>query len=589
LSYDLLRHLKKNKYLGYVQQLDRGGRATISSCNYRQQHRSFNIQLESSKQNQVGDVVLLNLGPSKDFRVCETVGRIDDPSIYSTLGILEYGIQENFSQEAMELAEKACVPDIGVDRTDLRHIDFITIDGDHAKDFDDAVWGCVDQDPSNDGGYCLFVAIADVSHYVHEGDIIDEEAMARGNSIYLVDRSIPMLPKRLTNDICCLRPEVDRACMVAQLHITPQGDIKKYRFYRGLMRSRARLTYDQVQNAIDGHFDELTDQLWQKTIKPLYDVYKILEKNRKRRHTIDLSTTEYVVNFDRRLGIKDVLLKERMQSNKLIEECMIAANVAAADFIDHYRIGGIFRIHDLPSLDRLKYLKLVFGQFDLSFKPKNKNSYLDFFEHIIDMSKNHEGLSFLAQHLVIRSQARALYAPVNIGHFGLNLSLYTHFTSPIRRYSDLVVHRLIGHILDYEHNKGSQKVCPPLYSFSYLKKLSNHLNECEHLADQVSRIVEKRFLMYYFQQQNINHLKGIISKVNERGLIIHLTDYGIEGLVERTDLERQWKTSFYLDYCSYLSEEKKIEFRIGDHVDVTIKNINCHNCGLLFQILLKLG
>jgi ribonuclease R len=370
------------------------------------------------------EVLTIRRGGLPRARVLERIGRPDDPHVISLMVAVQTELPMDFPADALAAAAAARPVALG-ERIDLRDVDLVTIDGEDARDFDDAVWAAPDDDPANAHGFRLLVAIADVAHYVRPGDPLDRAARERGNSVYFPDRVIPMLPEALSNDLCSLRPHEDRACLVADLRIDAGGQIKAQRFGRGLMRSRARLTYTQVQRAHDGIPDEVTGPLMERVIRPLYAAYAVLAEARRRRGTIELELPERQVVFDEAGRPADIRTRERVASHLLIEEFMIAANVAAATTLEAVREPCMYRVHDKPDPLRLEALGQFLQRLGIPWSPNAKKP--GDFTRLLEMLKDHALRDMIAG-FVLRSQAQAVYSPRNIGHFVLHLKRYAHFT-----------------------------------------------------------------------------------------------------------------------------------------------------------------
>ncbi|MGI9505010.1 MAG: ribonuclease R family protein, partial [Geminicoccaceae bacterium] len=377
----------------------------------------------------------LDRGPAK---VKERLGHVDDAGAVSLLAAHQNDLRLAFPPEVMETAEAAEPVTLG-QRTDLRDLPLVTIDGSDARDFDDAVYARADTDPNNPGGWQITVAIADVAHYVRPGSPLDVEAALRGNSTYFPDRVLPMLPEALSNGLCSLRSGEERACLAVHMWLDHEGRKKKHRFERGLMRSSARLTYEQVQAAKDGQPDEQTEPLLETVIEPLYGAFAALITARQKRGTLDLDLPELRVVLDESGKPVDVKRSVRLDAHRLIEEFMIMANVAAAETLERKAAPCMYRVHDKPDpvkLEALGQLLKSLGivrQGIMNAKPKD-------LAKLLDKTRDHP-LSPMVSSMLLRAQNQAVYTPHNVGHYGLNLGRYAHFTSPIRRYADLLVHR----------------------------------------------------------------------------------------------------------------------------------------------------
>ena len=400
----------------------------------------------------------------------------------------------------------------------MRPIALITIDGEDAKDFDDAVFAEKDKD-----GFHLIVAIADVSYYVRPGSELDKEAYKRGNSTYFPDRVVPMLPEALSNDLCSLRPKEDRACMAVHLWIDTKGNLKKHKFVRGLMRSAARLTYDQVQAARDGITDDSTDTLMKDVINPLYEAYAVLAAARDTRGALDLDLPERKILIDDNGRMTGVAVRQRYDSHKLIEEFMILANVAAAEALENKKAPCVYRVHDRPSADKLDGAREFIEAFGLSLpkgqvtRPAQLNMIL---KKAADTPSPH-----LINEVILRTQSQAVYDPENIGHFGLALRRYAHFTSPIRRYADLLIHRSL--IRAYGLGPGGIDEG----EIAALEEKAGHISQTERTSMEAERASVDRFAAAWLSERIGAEFHGRINGVTRFGLFITLDESGADGLV----------------------------------------------------------
>jgi len=481
----------------------------------------------------IGDLVRAQVLPgwrhsAPRAEVVENLGRPDDPRAISLMTAVEAELPMQFPQAALDQAAQA-EPVTLAGRTDLRHLELVTIDGEDARDFDDAVHAIPDPDGKNAGGFLITVAIADVAHYVRPGDALDVEARKRGNSVYFPDRVIPMLPEKLSNDLCSLRPQEDRACVACVLSIDGKGEIRRWKFVRGVMNSRARLTYGAVEALKLGDAAAVPDEVRQ-PVMHLFDAYTLLRAARDRRGAMDLDVPERKVLFSENglpVGFKP---RERLESNQLIEEFMIAANVAAASELEARKAACLFRIHDKPDALKLAALADYLRELGLPWG-KNVSKPGDF-TRLIGRIEDEASRQIVSQ-LVLRSQAQAVYHPDNIGHFGLNLRRYAHFTSPIRRYSDLVVHRsLISALGLGEGGLDRFDEGEALY------ELGSHLSSTERRAMVAERTAYERFVALFMQDQVGARFEAMVASVQRFGLFVSLLDSGAEGLVHVGGLGR---------------------------------------------------
>ncbi|WP_133136399.1 ribonuclease R [Legionella rowbothamii] len=446
-------------------------------------------------------------------------------------------------------------------RTDLRSLPFVTIDGEDAKDFDDAVY-CYAKPK---GGFQLYVAIADVSNYVQPNSALDKEAARRGNSVYFPGKVVPMLPEALSNGLCSLNPHVDRLCMVAEMAISKEGKIARSRFYRAVIHSHARLTYTQVGNWLEqGASDEKHAPLWS-MISGLYDLYKVLLATRKIRGAMDFETTETRIEFDENKKIKCIVPVIRNDAHKLIEECMLAANVATARFLERAEIPTLYRVHAAPEEDKITALRQFLGELGLQLSGGKKPGPKDFqrtMNAIVDRPDRH-----LIETVMLRSLKQAHYVEANEGHFGLAYSAYTHFTSPIRRYPDLLIHRAIGHLLD--------KHPVPEFDYSHddMNRLGKHSSMTERRADDATREVVSWLKCEYMQDKLGQVFKGRISAVTSFGIFVELDEIFVEGLVHVTSLKNDYYTFDSVKHRLIGTRGGQV-YRLGDKMTVLVARVD---------------
>ena len=372
-------------------------------------------------------------------QVEELLGSLKSERAVSLIAIHAHGIPHTFPIAVQAEADTAKPATLEDGREDWRKLPLVTIDPADAKDHDDAVHAAIDPDPGNPGGFILTVAIADVAHYVRPGSALDREALHRGNSVYFPDRVVPMLPERISNDLCSLRPNEDRAALAVRMIIAADGRKKSHTFHRVLMRSAAKLSYQQAQAAVGGTPDDVTGPLLDNILKPLYAAYDALKRARDARGPLDLDLPERKIVLKHDGTVDRVITPERLESHRLIEEFMILANVAAAETLEHARVPQIYRVHDEPSVEKIEGLRKFLESLHISFS-KGGALRAEQFNRILDRVKGQD-VEKLINEVVLRSQSQAEYSAQNYGHFGLNLRRYSHFTSPIRRYADLVIHR----------------------------------------------------------------------------------------------------------------------------------------------------
>ncbi|MWN31635.1 MULTISPECIES: ribonuclease R [unclassified Gilliamella] len=464
-----------------------------------------------------------------------------------------------FTDQVPESAKKG--------RKDLRNLPLVTIDGEDARDFDDAVY-C---QKNRGGGYRLWVAIADVSYYVRPGKALDKEACLRGTSVYFPSRVVPMLPEVLSNGLCSLNPQVDRLCLVCEMTVSNRGRLTGYEFYEAVMNSHARLTYTKVAKILEGdeelreHYRDLVPHL-----ENLYGLYNVLDKARVARGAIGFESEEpkFIFNADKR--IESVELAQRNVAHKIIEECMILANVAAAKLVIKADIPSLFRVHDRPDEDRINNLRSILSELGLSLggganpKPKDIAELMT----VVETRPDHDML----QTVILRSMKQAIYDPENRGHFGLALEEYGHFTSPIRRYPDLLLHRAIKWILADKQQKTS-KTGGYRYTTSEMLYFGEHCSMTERRADEAVRDVVDWLKCDYMQDHVGEVFNGTISSVVNFGFFVRLDDLFIDGLVHVSSLENDYYT-FDGSRNRLIGENTRFTYRLGDKVQVKVDNVN---------------
>jgi ribonuclease R len=448
----------------------------------------------------------------------KSIGTKDDPHNLSLIALHAHQVPTEFPDEVVKEAEAAKPVMLG-DREDLRSVPLVTIDGEDARDFDDAVFA----EKTDQNGWHLIVAIADVAHYVRPGSALDREAYRRGNSTYLPDRVVPMLPEALSNELCSLKPNVERACMAAHIWIDEEGEITRWRFTRGLMKSHARLTYEQVQNALDGNPDGTIAPLFEPIIKPLYEAYRCLMRARVKRGTLELDLPERKVLLNKDGTVKAIVRRQQMDSHKLIEEFMIAANVAAAAQLENKGGVCLYRIHDKPTEIKQEVLREFLESLDISLIA-GKQLHPRMLTHILENAAGKPHAQVVNE-MILRTQSQAVYSPENVGHFGLALAKYAHFTSPIRRYADLVVHRgliRINKLGDDGLSDEQQKK---------LKETGEHISDTERRSVTVEREVVDRYTSLFLADKIETIFPARISGVSRYGLFVRLDETGADGIV----------------------------------------------------------
>ncbi|MBD3765136.1 MAG: ribonuclease R [Rhodobacterales bacterium] len=508
-------------------------------------------------------------------RVIERLGDPGAPKAVSLIAIHQHGIPDHFPDAAVAEADRAQPAGLA-GREDLRHLPLITIDPADARDRDDAVYAMPDPDPANPGGHIVWVAIADVAHYVRPGSALDREARKRGNSTYFPDRVVPMLPDRLSGDLCSLHEGVPRACLAVRLVIDAAGHKIAHRFHRGLMQSRASLEYGQVQAAIEGRPDAVTDPLLDPILRPLYAAHACAEKARAERQPLDLDLPERRIVLGDDGRVLSVAFKDRLAAHRLIEDFMILANVAAAEELTRLRRPLLFRVHEEPTPEKLDALREVA---EASGFVLAKGQVLQT-SHLNRLLAQAQGTDFdeLLNITTLRSMQQAYYHPENLGHFGLALRTYAHFTSPIRRYSDLVVHRAL--ILG--HGWGDDGLSPA--EIEDLEDTAKHISETERRSMAAERDTTDRYLAAYLSDRVGTTFAGRISGVQRFGLFVRLDETGADGLIPIRDVGREF---FHYDPDSQtlMGADTGLTIGIGQRVTVRLAEAIPTTGGLVLQLL----
>jgi len=508
--------------------------------------------------------------------VVSVLGERLTPSIIVEMAIAGHGLPQEFPDQTLRDAAQV-EPEVTREeikgRVDLRKLPLVTIDGEDARDFDDAVFA--EKAP---GGFRLVVAIADVSHYVRPGSALDDEAVKRSTSVYFPGFVVPMLPETLSNGICSLNPRVERLCMVCDMHVGHAGEVSKTKFYPAVMRSHARLTYTRVWQALGENNadarEELADVLPQ--LETLHQLYGILAGARQRRGAIDFESVEVKFRLAASGEVVQLGAEPRNDAHKLIEECMIAANVEAAKFLDNAKIPALFRAHAPPPESKYEDLLEFLREFGLRMpshaevKPKDFSNLLKQIKPRADAG--------LIQSVLLRSQSLAVYSPQDSGHFGLALEHYAHFTSPIRRYPDLLVHRAIRHALV----KG--KPSDYTYSANDMAQLATHCSHNERRADEAERDVDERYKCAWMEKHVGSEFDGIVSGVTSFGLFVELTESQVSGLVHITQLPNDY---YHFDPVRHLlsGERQGLQFRLGDAVRVQVLRASMEDRKIDFRLV----
>lgn len=496
-------------------------------------------------------------------QVIEVLGDPFQPGLEIEIALRNHALRYEWPDEVISEAEampdKVQESDM-VGRKDLRDLPFVTIDGQDAKDFDDAVY-C--QRTSKGGGWVLYVAIADVSHYVRPDTALDKEAELRGNSVYFPRRVIPMLPEKISNGLCSLVPNEDRLVMVCEITVDDSGKMNKYNLYEGVIRSHARLTYKEVAQYLADNQED--SHKYFKELKELHHLYQRLHRLRSVRGALDFETTETRIIFDDNQKIQKIIPIERNDAHKIIEECMLLANVATAKFLVQHKLPLLYRVHAGPELDRLEKLRDFLNALGLRLSGGDHPQSLDF-ARLLDRIEDRPDAQ-LIRLVLLRSLAQAIYTPENVGHFGLAYDAYCHFTSPIRRYPDLVIHRAIRYALS------KQSVANFGYSTKRLKDIGTHCSITERTADLANRDVIDWLKCQYMVNKVGNEYDGIISDVTGFGIFVELKDVFVEGLVHITALVEDYYT-FDKIHHRLIGKKTNTIYKLGDSLRVKVARVN---------------
>ncbi len=552
--------------------------------------RNVQIPQEGRGEARDGQLVVVELTQAPDARrppigrIIAVLGDKLTPSLVVEAAIHGHEIPHEFPQEVLD--EAAAVPLVVEEsmiagRVDLRDMPLVTIDGADAKDFDDAVY-CESNRQGlrvkNRSGYRLVVAIADVSHYVRPGTPLDDEAQKRATSVYFPGFVVPMLPETLSNGICSLNPKVDRMCFVCDMQVNNEGEVTQSRFYEAVMRSHARLTYDQVWKAV-GENDadaraSIGAQLPQ--VERLHELYKLLDKAREKRGAIEFETSEVRFELDNRGEVTQAGMLQRNDAHKLIEECMVAANVEAAKYLLAAHVPAPYRVHDRPPESKYADLLEFLKEFKLSMPAWSKVQPRDFTQ-LLHRIRARPAVALL-ESVVQRRQSLAVYTPDNAGHFGLALAAYAHFTSPIRRYPDLLVHRAIKYAL----TKGKPEKY--LYSAHEMAALSLQCSERARRADEAEREVDERYRAAWMEQHVGGQFDGVISGVTSFGLFVELNDSKVNGLVHVTQLPHDY---YHFDPIrkTLAGERRGMSFRLGDPVRIVVLKASLEERKIDFKLV----
>lgn len=568
----------KARVLGIFRKAPHGG-GRLEPVDKKMLGKELAIPQSATGDAQDGDLVAVETQRAPRFglptgRVVEKLGSLASERAVSLIAIHAHSIPHVFRRET-EVEAEAAKPATLHGREDWRKIPFITIDPADAKDHDDAVHA--EEDPHHKGGFIVNVAIADVAHYVRPDSALDREALVRGNSVYFPDRVVPMLPERISNDLCSLRPREDRAALAVRMVIGADGRKRSHTFHRIIMRSAAKLSYDQAQLAISGRGDEESEPLVEPILKPLYAAYETCVRARNERSPLDLDLPERKILLKGDGTVDRVIIPERLEAHRLIEEFMILSNVAAAETLEKARVPLIYRVHDEPSVEKVHALHEFLATLDINFA-KSGALRPEAFNRVLRMMKGRDAEP-LVNEIVLRTQAQAEYAAENYGHFGLNLRRYAHFTSPIRRYSDLIVHRGLIRALKLGNDGLAENT-----EVKDLAEIAAEISATERRAMLAERETKDRLIAHHLADRVGATFDGRISGVTRAGLFVKLTETGADGFVPARTIGDEY---FHYDEKAHamVGKHSGETFRLGDTVTVKLVEAAPVAGALRFELL----
>jgi ribonuclease R len=556
----------RERVLGVYRALPGGG-GRLAPIDKKQLGRELAIPPGAGADAKDGDLVAVEVAAGRGgfglpiARVTEKLGSLKSERAVSLIAINAHGIPDVFPAAALREAEGARPASVR-GREDWREVAFVTIDPPDAKDHDDAVHAAPDTDPKNPGGYVISIAIADVAHYVQPGSALDREALKRGNSVYFPDRVVPMLPERISNDLCSLRPHEDRAALAVRIVVGADGRKRTHSFHRVLIRSVAKLSYAQAQAAIDGRADEDTEPLVAPVLEPLYAAYQALKRARNERAPLDLDLPERKIILKSDGTVDRVITPARLEAHRLIEEFMILANVAAAEALERASVPLIYRVHDEPDPERVNALREFLKTVDISLS-KGSQLRAAQFNHILERVKGRD-VENLVNEVVLRTQAQAEYSAENYGHYGLNLRRYAHFTSPIRRYADLVVHRGLIRAGKLGDGGLAETLDPRM-----LGEIAATISVAERRAMKAERETFDRLLAHFLADRVGASFEGRIAGVTRVGLFVKLDDTGADGFIPARTIGTEY-FRYHEDRHALVGSASGESYRLGDRVAVKL-------------------
>ncbi|MBT8455951.1 MAG: ribonuclease R [Rhodobacteraceae bacterium] len=576
----LIRRIGTNpkRVLGVFRRTAEGGRIVPIDKGVA---REWRVATDAMYGAQDGELVEAEQSGPKDrlglprARIVTRLGDPSAPRAVSLIAIHQHGIPDEFPDDVIAEADTMKPADLA-GRRDLRDLPLITIDPADARDHDDACWAHADDDPKNPGGHVIWVAIADVAHYVRPGTALDREARKRGNSTYFPDRVVPMLPDRLSGDLCSLHEGVERACLAVRMQVTESGEKIGHRFERGLMKSLASLNYEEVQAAEDGAPNDACAPLMDEVVTPLYAAYRALAKAREKRQPLDLDLPERRIVLDDAGTVRSVDFKDRLDAHRMIEEFMILANVVAAEELTRKKTPLLFRVHEEPAPEKLDALRetaqsagLVLAKGQV-LQTRHLNALLAQAE-----GTDHDELINLS---TLRSMTQAYYSPDNLGHFGLALRAYAHFTSPIRRYADLVVHRA----LVAAHDMGKDGLAAD--EIERLDDTAQHISDTERRSMTAERDTTDRYLAAFLSERVGTELTGRISGIARFGAFVKLDETGADGLIPIRSIGREF-FHFDREKQTLMGSDTGLEIGIGQRVTVRLTEAVPVTGGLMLELM----
>jgi len=568
------------RIIGVVRTSKRGDAIRLESVNRRDKD-SYSLTAGALDSVKDGDVVIAapvggvhRYGP-KPARLVEVIGQEDSPRIASIMAIHAHGLPTGFQTSTEREAEDARAPGLG-GRTDLRDLPFVTIDPVDAKDHDDAVYAHPDEDEANPGGWIVWVAIADVAHYVTPNSSLDRDARDKGNSTYFPDRVEPMLPHVLSSGLCSLQEGQNRATMAVRMTFDANGKKLRHQFVRGLMRSAAKLSYEQAQAAIDGTPDDTTGPILETLLKPLWTAHACLSRGRNERQPLHINSPERRVYLDADGNVTKIEPRVSLEAHSLIEEMMIQANVSAAEELEKHKTPLIYRVHEAPSLEKIQNLADFLGTLGIPWN-KGEPPRTPRFNQLLDGAKDGPNAEIINE-VVLRTQMQAHYSPQNLGHFGLNLDHYAHFTSPIRRYADLVVHRGLIRALKLGDDGLTH------YEIKTLADTAEHITATERRSMQAEREAIERYIALFLHDKVGGAFHGRIVGVTRFGLFVKLHDTGADGIVPVSSLRDDYYIHDDVQHA-LIGERSGRRWRLGAPIEVKLLEAAPLTGGLLFEAL----